>query len=65
MEPLWQQCNDGQLERVRLALRDGVDVNRTDEHGAPALVFAVHNKHHGIVKLLLEQPDIEVNITSY
>ena len=61
MAPLWQLCFDGQLESVRRALRAGRDANSKDGDNNTALMWAVIIKHNGIVRLLLEQPLIEVN----
>ena len=61
MAPLWQLCIEETLERVRVALRRGEDVNSKDGHDETALMFAVEMKHNRIVRLLLEQPAIEVN----
>ena len=61
MAPLWQLCRDGHLERVRLALREGENMNSKDEDNVTALMWAVKEKHNGIVRLLLEQPAIEVH----
>ena len=61
MAPLWQLCSKGQLESVRRALRAGRDVNSKDGNNKTALIWAVNEKHNGIVGLLLEQPAIEVN----
>ena len=61
MVPLWQLCFEGKLERVRFALRGGEDVNSRDEDNKTALMWAVEKKHNGIVRLLLQQPAIQVN----
>ena len=61
MAPLWQLCSEGKLERVRLALRGGGDVNSKDGNNKTALMWAVKKNHNGVVRLLLEQPAIQVN----
>ena len=62
MAPLWQLCSEGKLERVRAALRGGEDVNSRDsKETKTALMWAVEKKHNGIVRLLLQQPTIQVN----
>ena len=40
----------------------GEDVNSKDSSGRTALIIAVLNKHNSIVKLLLDQPTVDVNV---
>ena len=61
MAPLWQLCSEGKLVRVRFALRAGEDVNSRNKFNDTALMWAVEKKHNGIVRLLLQQPTIQVN----
>ena len=62
MSSLWELCKSGSLPEVREALARGEDVNikgqLTFETG---LMRAVQNGHNLIVKLLLEQPTLDLN----
>ena len=62
MAPLWELCYDGKLAEVRAALARGEDVNSKDSIGTTALIIAVGRKHNSIVKLLLDQPAVDVNV---
>ena len=64
MPPLWELCQDweGNLAEVRAALARGEDVNSKNSVGWTALMGAVGNKHNSIVKLLLDQPAVDVNV---
>ena len=64
MSPLWELCNDGELAEVRAALALGEDVNSKGLFGTTALMYAVSRKHNSIVKLLLDQPAVDVNVKS-
>ena len=64
MPPLWTLCMDGKLAEVRSALARGEDVNSKDSSGTTALMLAVWYKHNSIVKLLLDQPAVDVNVKS-
>ena len=65
MAPLWQLCRDGKLAEVREALARGEDVNSKadeDEEGfLTALMGAMFSGDTEIVKLLLEQPTVDLN----
>ena len=62
MPRLRELCREGKLVEVRSALAGGEDVNSKDSSGRTALIIAVLNKHNSIVKLLLDQPAVEVNV---
>ena len=62
MPRLYQLCKDGELAEVRAALARGEDVNSKSSSGYTALMGAVWNKHNSIVKLLLDQPAVDVNV---
>ena len=62
MSPLWELCDDGELAEVRAALARGEDVNSKGANGDTALMRAVGKKHNSIVKLLLDQPAVDVNV---
>ena len=72
MPKLWVLCARGEVEEVRAALARGEDVNAPDgirDSNRTPLMCAVdsfsdhplHEKHVSVVKLLLEQPSIDVN----
>ena len=62
MARLCDLAGDGKLAEVRLALALGEDVNSKDSNGNTALMHAVLCKHNSIVKLLLDQPAVDVNV---
>ena len=62
MPRLWELCGDGKLAEVRSALARGDDVNSKNSYGITALMHAVENKQNSIVKLLLDQPAVDVNL---
>jgi len=53
---------DGKTAEVRSALARGEDVNSKDSNGRTALMLAVWFKHNSVVKLLLDQPAVDVNV---
>ena len=61
MIPLWQLCQEGKLSEVRAALARGEDVNRKNDYNRTGLMGAVLSKHNSIVRLLLEQPTVDLN----
>ena len=67
MTSLWQLCEAGKLDEVRLVLARGgvVDVNEKYSthvsHGTTALMVAVMYWHNSTVRLLLDQPGVKVN----
>ena len=65
MAPLWQLCKEGKLAKVREALARGEDVNCKDEGNWTAIMLAIkYNVGTKIVKLLLEQPFVDLNCTN-
>jgi len=62
MPRVWELCRDGKLAEVRSALARGDDVNSKNSYGITALMHAVENKQNSIVKLLLDQPAVDVNL---
>ena len=56
-------CYQGDLESVRAALQGGVDVNRKRGGGMTGLMLALRWRHTEIVRLLLEQEGVDVNIS--
>ena len=65
MAPLWKLCRDGKLDEVRSALERGEDVNDKEDLGGhrwTALMYAVSGRHNSIVKLLLDQPGVKINV---
>ena len=62
MAPLWRLCAVGKLAEVREALARGEDVNGKGEANLTALMgAAMYNGDTEIVKLLLEQPTVDLN----
>ena len=54
--------HQGKMEDIRNILANGVDVNgKKESTGTTILMEAVRRKRGGLVSLLLEQPDIQVN----
>ena len=63
---LWQLCEDGELHKVRAALARGENVNSSQPvFGISALMWAVREKHNSIVKVLMKQPDLDVNMRDW
>merc|ERR1712037_991273 len=52
------------LECVKDALQRGDDVNTKDEYGKTELIYAVIYQHNSVVALLLNTPNIDVNLKS-
>ena len=63
--PLWASCMFGNLAEVRAALASGEDVNGKDANRKKrtGLMWAVIGNHNSTVRLLLEQPTVELNCT--
>ena len=61
--PIWQLCFQGKLPEVRVALAREEDINSKDEFNTTGLMWAVMNNHNSIVRLLLEQPRVDLNCT--
>ena len=59
---LWKLCKEGKLTDVRSLLACGKDVNSKNSFGDTALMRAVWSNHNSIVKLLLDQPAVDVNV---
>ena len=56
-------CRNGNLEDARASLQAGVDVNsRMSNQGFTGLMIAMSKNHNEVVKLLLEQEDVDVNL---
>ena len=54
---------EGKLVEVRAALARGEDVNGRNRYNATGLMLAAMKKHNSIVRLLLEQPTVDLNCT--
>lgn len=61
---LWRACQHGVIEVVSDLLQSGVDVNCCTHLGECALHIASYYNHPNIVKRLLEEPSIAVNINA-
>ena len=59
----WDFCHFGNVDEVRAALEKGKDVNCQNEKNQTALIQAARRDYVSIMRLLLEQPLIEVNMT--
>ena len=63
---LWDVCVGGQIEEVRAALEKGEDINDTNSKNQTVLMFTAtkcdDEKYVSILKLLLEQPSLKVNL---
>ena len=63
MSSVGRMCARGKLAEVREAIGRGEDVNDKSFVGRTGLMLAVEFKHNSIVKLLLEQPTLDLNLT--
>ena len=62
---LWLLCKVGNLKEVRAALARGEDVNSKDDvYSSTGLMWAVERQRNSIVRLLLEQPAVDLNCTN-
>lgn len=52
---IYQAALEGNLSRVLEMLQEGFDVNKTDQDGRTALMYAAFNGYTEIVKILLEK----------
>ena len=67
MDSFWQLCGIGDLFGVRAAIARGQDVNEASGRGFgnfTGLMRAVADSNNDIVKLLLEQPNVDLNSTT-
>ena len=64
MSDLVELCKMGELEGVKAALTNGSDVNSKDEYGRTGLIWALQNNNNSVVELLLNTPNIDVNLKS-
>jgi ankyrin repeat protein len=53
-EAFWQAALDGELERVKALLKQGVMCDAVDQDGHTALMLAAYNGHSEIVRILLD-----------
>lgn len=60
--PLCYAAERGKLESVRMLLRRGSDVNQRREDGKSPLACAANEGHHLVVKYLLRQGGIDINL---
>ena len=55
MLDIWKACKDGDLDMVRIMIREGQNINQqTQNKGNTPIHRAAKNGHYLIVKLLLE-----------
>ena len=67
MSSLWPLCSLGHVEGVRAALAKGEDVNDVNDDNQTVLMYLAaicsrSENHFSILRLLLEQPSIDVNV---
>ena len=62
MNPLLNACNKGYYNIVKHLLNKGADVNAQEREGHSGLLIAVSRNHPEVVKLLLCQDDIQVDL---
>ena len=62
MSSVGRMCARGKLAEVREAIGRGEDVNDKSFVGKTGLMWAVESKRNSIVKLLLEQPTLDLNL---
>jgi len=53
--PLTVACQNGYLDVVEFFLDDGLDINHLDSDNKTPLFYALTNKHHDVVNLLISQ----------
>jgi Ankyrin repeats (many copies) len=64
MDKEWKEATGhGDLEKVRLLLENGADINSNDGHGQTALMNAAHAGQVELVRLLIEA-GADLNITA-
>ncbi len=64
MNKEWKAATmQGDLEKVRSLLNDGVDINAKDEHGQTALMNAAHAGQLELLRLLIER-GANLNVTA-
>jgi len=51
---LMRAALDGNTEKVKELIKQGVDINQRDNDGRTALMFAVINSHYETMRVLLE-----------
>ena len=57
---LFYACEFGNLNSVKLLIKNGSDINKRDIFGKTILMYAVESENQELIKYLIE--DIEVNI---
>ena len=52
---IWKSCKDGDLDMVRIMIREGQNPNEVTNHlGNTPMHFAARNGHYLVVKYLLD-----------
>ena len=59
--PFLRMCCDGETEKVKMALKKGVNLKAADSDGKTALIWAADRGHVAVTELLLKQPEVDVN----
>lgn len=63
--PLCYAAERGKLESVKMLIRRGSDVNQRREDGKSPLACAANEGHHLVVKYLLQQGGIDINMADH
>lgn len=55
------QLSNVPLEEINNLIKEGADINGSDDEGVTILMHAIKNKHIGVIRVLCEQQSINVN----
>jgi ankyrin repeat protein len=61
---IFTACNEGNLDRVKKLIKQGININQQNVNNDTALMIACLANHENIVFELLQVPGINVNITN-
>jgi len=60
--PLWQLAEAGDLDRVKIALNNGAQVNEVGPGGSTPLMLAVGGRHNAVAWIFLLHPELDPNL---
>ena len=64
LTPLMHACgNEGRLDNIEILLKNGADIKARGNNGATVLHYAAFNSKIEVLKFLLEQNEIPINVT--